>query len=343
MMDTKKSYFRSCLKENFLPLLFITLVALVYCLISAVLYQPYRLYLDEQNYTTYYRATLNYPVVVLGLLCYIVPVLQFGRFKKRKNLDLYYSVPVSRTTLGISHYLVGLITVILPFTLCYLENFIVMLTRPAGTFDFLPMLGHFSLCLVLGVASYSLFAFVFNQANTVLDGCVFIGIYSIAFLFLSEPINLMLGDAVNMRSFGLEPVSLLGNITLYFENMVEMQPKYGGSFFYYNFEIWQVVVWLAIGLICAILFVKLFGTQGAEKTEEISDSWFGYRILIPVLACLAMLIYMLPPTDAGIITWFWVEAFALLAYVVYRREIRLKKSDVAVLVALFAFIPLYLI
>ena len=343
-MNARKNYFRSCFKENLMPLFFITLISLVYCLIFAVLYQPFRYYLDYDNYVTYYRTTLEYPVIVLGLLCYIVPVLQFKRFKKRRHLDLYYSVPVSRRELGATHFLVGLITVVVPYTLCYLENFIVMLTRPAGSYDFLPMIGHYFLCLLLGIFSYSLFSFVFNQANTVIDGCIFMVIYSFAFALLTEPIELLLRNTVNISNFGIEPVTLLGNATLYFENLIELKTVYGYSSFYDSYiQIWQIIAWMIVGVVALILFLLLFGRQPAEKTEEISDSWFGYKVLIPVLAALAMLIYSLPANDGGVITWFWVELITLIAYTVYRRGLRYKKSDIAVLLALCAFLPVYLL
>ena len=137
---------------------------------------------------------------------------------------------------------------------------------------------------------------------------------------------------------------MLGNATLYFENLIELKTVYGYSSFYDSYiQIWQIIAWMIVGVVALILFLLLFGRQPAEKTEEISDSWFGYKVLIPALAALAMLIYSLPANDGGVITWFWVELITLIAYTVYRRGLRYKKSDIAVLLALCAFLPVYLL
>ena len=72
-----------------------------------------------------------------------------------------------------------------------------------------------------------------------------------------------------------------------------------------------------------------------EKTEEISDSYFGFRTLIPTFAITGMLAFAVWD---NIIFWVIIELFAILGYTIYRRGFHYKKSDIAVLCLLAIFL-----
>ena len=75
------------------------------------------------------------------------------------------------------------------------------------------------------------------------------------------------------------------------------------------------------------------GEKKAEQTEEMSETVFGYKTLIPLCAV------------AGIISGFGDDFYyglmyfvaAVIGYTVYRRGVKYKKSDGIVLALLFAF------
>ena len=91
-------------------------------------------------------------------------------------------------------------------------------------------------------------------------------------------------------------------------------------------DIWDVqaivssVVWPVLGAAAAVGFFRFFGQRRAEKTEEISDSWFGFKLLIPVYAFCSLI-------ALGGITGLFDIVFVFVGYVIYRRGFRLKKSD----------------
>ena len=150
-MKEFKQYFRAHLKGN--------LRALV-CIFAAVLVLTFLLGINEQktsyyNYAlekfiTSYHSTLYIPVVFLCILAYVLPVMEFSFFKKRINLDCAYALPISRKAMGMVHYLTGLIILFGAFTASYLLNFILLLRWEPGIFNFLPMIPHYLLCLLLG-------------------------------------------------------------------------------------------------------------------------------------------------------------------------------------------------
>ena len=69
-----------------------------------------------------------------------------------------------------------------------------------------------------------------------------------------------------------------------------------------------------------------------EKTEEISDSFLGYRVLIPYFALTGII------ATLTFTTWVIFEILALIGYTIYRRGFRYKLSDIIVLLSLFIFL-----
>ena len=87
-------------------------------------------------------------------------------------------------------------------------------------------------------------------------------------------------------------------------------------------------VWGVIGIAAAVGYVYRFAKKGAEKAGEISESWLGYKILIPIYGyCLIFLV-----SDFSVLSWL-IFALMIIGYVVYRRSFRLKKSDICGIVA----------
>ena len=173
-MTSFKSYFRSHLTSNGNILLYLTVITLVLTLVIGIssgtgAYWDYKL----ATLVTTYRSTIDVPVVFLYLLVYIAPVLEFSFFKKRINLNCAYAMPISRRALGLVHYLTGAITVLIPYTLSYFLNFILILTRGVQYYNLAPMIAHYLLCLLLGLAIYSMMVFAFNEANSTGDGILF--------------------------------------------------------------------------------------------------------------------------------------------------------------------------
>ena len=73
-----------------------------------------------------------------------------------------------------------------------------------------------------------------------------------------------------------------------------------------------------------------------EKTEEISSSYFGFRLLIPVYAISAMIALK---TVSSTIIWFViVEVLTFIGYTIYRRGFHFKKADIAILGLLLMFL-----
>ena len=332
-----KSYFCAHGRSNFKPIMYILIIVLAFSFIMGINGQPY----EEWNYATEglvrdYHATLYIPVLFLCVLCYVLPVMEFSFFKKRRNLDCAYSLPISRRAMGLVHYLSGAITLLVAFTLSYTVNFALLLSRGVEYFNFTPMISHYFLCILLGLAIYSLMVFLFNQANTAGDGIWFMLLSS---FILPLTMNAIETVADNWHIFSTEycaiPWGTVDLMTTTYQYIVEKGDLEFATFWQKPGCIVWLVTWLVIGIAAAIASYFTFGKRPMEKTEEISDSFFGFRVLIPAYAITGMLSFSGLGT---VISWVIIELLAFVGYTIYRRGFHYKKSDIIILVAMLIFL-----
>ena len=339
-MTNFKEYFRSHLKASIRPIIYIFAAVLVLSFLMGMNLQPSYRYNHStgERYIYDYYSTLYIPVVFLCMLAYILPVMEFSFFKKRINLDCAYSLPISRRAMGTVHYLTGLMILFGAFTASYLLNFVLLLSRGPGWFYFTPMIAHYFLCLILGFAMYSVMVFVFNEANTRGDGIWFMILYTFVLALAVTAIaqitdNWQLSDSAH----GAIPWGIVDQMTTLYQRVVECNK--GSIAALWNkpeFVSW-FVFWIVAGIAAAVDFFRTFGKRRMERTEEVSDSYLGFRTLIPVYAITGMITF---EVWDNIIFWVIIEFFAILGYTIYRRGFHYKKSDIAILclLAIFLFV-----
>ena len=335
-MTNFKQYFRSHLKANIRPLVYILVVVLILTFLIGISNQPSHTYNPKtEMYELYYQSTLYVPVVFMCFLIYILPVMEFSFFKKRINLDCAYSLPISRKSMGAVHYLTGLSILWITFTSSYLVNFILLLSRGSGWFNFTPMIAHYFICFLLGWAIYSIMVFVFNEGNTKGDGIWFMILYTFVFLFVTSTIIETTSINVYTNALYFIPWGLFDTINSSYQSLVEIKTMDKIPFLTSVDCLYCYVFWIALGIASTFGFFFSFGKRRMEKTEEVSNSYFGFRTLIPIYAISLML--LLHVKDS-IIAWIIIEILALIGYTIYRRGFHYKKSDIAVLCALSIFL-----
>jgi len=380
-MKTNKAYFLHQLKTNLRPLIIVAIGVLIlgfYICIDNMEHVYTQYYSDEEETYVFYNKeypngyyfydyepvecetpsrkieyrdlTLVYPIVVLIGMCYIVPVWLFSFMKKRRNLDCCYSLPISRRALGMTNYLVGLILVFVPFILSYIQNLIIYASYSFEMFKnigFSALISHFLICILMGLIIYTLFAFVFNEANSVLDGCIFIIAYSVIGFFILMSIkdifNFNLYNDV-LLTFNEESAMPWGYFAELLSNY-EISAERGVMFHVTNAweevdAVFWFVFWIIAGILSFVGFVFGLDNKKAENTEDISMSVFGYKTLIPLVAITAAISTFCfdPPHSYGDpISAMFITLGAVVAYTVYRRGVKYKKSDYAVIGILLLF------
>lgn len=231
-MTSFKSYFKLHFKANIRALIYILAAVTVLTFLLALDGQPTAYYDFELNRSIpSYESTLYIPIIFLSVLIYVLPVLEFSFFKKRINLDCAYSLPISRRAMGTVHYLTGLITLFGTFTVSYLVNLALLLSRGEGWFNFAPMIAHYLLCLLLGFAMYSLMVFVFNEANTKGDGIWFMILYSFVMVLVVSALSKILDDNYLFgEAFCAIPWQFTNKLTSCYEHLVEIHASHKTDF-----------------------------------------------------------------------------------------------------------------
>ena len=318
-MTNFKQYFRSHLKANLRPFLYIFVAVLVFT------------FLLETNMAPHYETALTAPVILICVLAYILPVMEFSFFKKRINLDCAYSLPISRRAMGTVHYLTGLGMLLITFSASYLLNFLLLLSRKG--LNLTPMTAHYFLCLLLGFAMYSVMVFVFNEANTRGDGIWFMVLYTFVFALILALLP-QFSSKLYGTGFSFIPWGSFALITEYYQYLVESEWPWQANFWQAPQKFIGFFFWIVAGIASTVGFFLTFGKRRMERTEEISDSHFGFRTLIPVYAIFGML----ATGEGWVIGWLIIECLAILGYTIYHRGFHYKKSEIILLLLLLLFL-----
>lgn len=322
---------------------------------------PLKQYRHETDYGTRYRIPLTaltkhvyapillgYPATVLGILSFAVPIWMFAFLKKKRNLDCCYSLPISRVSLGMAQYLVGLLLVLIPFCAAYLQNILINLLK--GYFFNLGLnylLVHFLFCILMGTVIYSVFCFAFNLANSASDGVIFLLVSNVLPYYLLAMVLelyakfyrkfIVVPKLHTTIYYDIEaslalPWRFFGKILSEYENAVDCKHANNVA------EIWEsvqtyiwLVIWILAAVFCVFGVVYIFRTRPTEKTEEISDTILGYKLFIPLCSFLLMLLL----AGEGVILGIFITGAAALGYTIYRRGVRYAKSDLVIMLILF--------
>ena len=284
------------------------------------------------------RTGLYILAVVLGIACTLIPMLENDCFKNRRNLDTLYFLPISRFKLALAHYLSGWIQIMVIYTISFLWSVICIATKSAW-FEMFYLVPYYFLSLLLGLILYSFFMFLFGEGNCSADGLVFciLGMFALCLLFWTVERLMYQFWRIELINFDWGIVYIpLNNLTVLFQNNIHLHSTSDYDLVnekHIREALYMFALWGVIGVAAAIGYFVTFVRKGAEKIGDISDSWFGYKTMIPLYAYSAFFLLGIQ----GIIG-ILIFMLTLVGYFIYRRSFRLKKSDLISIA--FCLIPI---
>ncbi len=275
----------------------------------------------------------------IGLYCGgASAIYSFARFKRRRNLDMLLSMPIGHKAVGAAHYIFGASSTALPIITAYSCNITaIVLNYGIEKIAVGWYILHFGVVLCYSILLYTLYVFVFNEANTLFDGCAFVFLWHNVFYFI---MHARAKDSLNAHL--LSPEKYLERVLFATERQIcGSDGDFAAELFGRTRVVLATVGWIGLGILAGVLFAVRFGKRQHERAGEISTSIFGYNILIPLYAISGSLfgIYSYYDTlgDPMDITACLIFAFA--AYWIFRRSVKFKIIDYCVL----GFIVLLLI
>lgn len=319
---------------------------LIFTIFSVLITQTELRICNDDAYIEYRTSGLYIFATVLGIVASLIPFIELAGFKNRRNLDTLFFFPIKREKMALANYISGLLQVTVIYTVTYAAGAIFLVTA-TDYFALSYLLPYFFLSLLLGVVIYSVFMFLFSQANTVVDGVLFclLWIYLlhiVSYTVVQEIISLYdttsapiwraWNTANKLSQWGII-YTPINHLTVLFQDLIEINDpsKWDRSAELIRKHSYMFFVWGAVGIAAAVGYVYSFAKRGAEKAGEISRSWLGYKILIPIYGyCLILLTaYDSGPSSLSFLSF----ALMIIGYVIYRRSFKLKKSDIIVTAA----------
>lgn len=316
---------------------------------------------------TYYNVSLAAFAAFSLFAPAIVAGLEFAQFMNRRNLDTWYSLPISRTDLFIVHFLNGAIQLTVSLFLGVIVAFIRIAICSVLEVSHLWM--FFAIIWALTMFLYMVVTFLFVCANNVFDGCIFMfgsvlfpaELYSIflrfyiAFRYGSTRYAVLYDTGRELPFDGFGIFSMLFTATDRYGCLINTRPysyvTQGMMPDPAEFSMPQVLLWTMLSVAALAGAVLVFSKKKTENVSGLSESWFGYRTLIPVVtaaglcstaysAAMGMDRYMGVISMLGLIPTF-IGVF--VAYVIYRRGVKFKLPDILSIVGLVVFYPICLL
>lgn len=339
------------LKKRSLLILITTIIALVIgvaLFIDEDFLRSYFIYTnktydDGYNVTGPSESPLMYITIVACVLCTIIPILEFSFKMNKISVDQMYSLPIKRDKLFISKYISGFIEILIPVLSCYIFCLLKVLSvdHMYNLIYFLPYLG----CLLFFMfLLYSTIAFFYTRGNTIVDGIMnilfIVFLFAVMFAVLNNVFRLPYPNTFigthfeSTDSYLYSPVVFVTNIFNSKLSYDALEEIFKGAINYYpdrivleKHEIISIIVFSIIGMVSSILFVKLNKEEKAENSMQVSNSWFSYKTMIPAyfsMVCLLMC------ESLELIGFIFLFVGVYVAYVIYRRTMKIKKWDMII-------------
>lgn len=338
-----KKYFWYLLKKSLLPLACLLLICtVVYVIPIAVETYEYRI--NEDSIFIYYS---QFPVlhyenisIALGIISLLIPIYMFSYKMNKRSVDLYGSLPISKTKILVARFLVGLILLYIPYSFAYLWGFIMVAvkTRELYLINYLYL---YLASLIPAFVTYSITAFIYTRANTILDGIICVVGVTCAFMTATG----MIYDICYASHLYLSNLSECVYETFPFSPLLTANELFGEAivmgYVQNYFEFWDDkiifilingILWTLIGIASTIGLILTEKNAKAENCGQISESIFCYKVLIPAYVVIMAAIFMASQEFVFLI------AAAFAAYVlsvVYKRTFKIGWKYAVVLVACF--------
>ena len=331
-----KKYFLYELKKARWQLIIISAICTLLCAtIAAVWPMQYK----SMDYTTYEEVIVtNTPMLSLvtglaTLLCYVAPVLVYSFKMNKRCVDCYYALPLKKEKQYLVRTIIGLLLVAVPFTAAYWTMFLVYLIRPNNPYNmgwFVPLYFgalFFILCL------YGYNAFAFTRANSIIDGIVFMSAYETVLLLVAlVPFTLTRGKIFEagylldfVPEWGMEVFTLHIEGYILDGQSVLTDAQYG-----IGVDAVTFILPLLRGAAGYALMFLLLKKDRAENSQQVCESWFGYKTLIPIYTAtiIGLLIGFISAASFSlslvIFVMFAIAAFVLI--IVWRRKFVFGKT-----------------
>ena len=276
---------------------------------------------ESYNYGYSNALTIIYPITI-GLLAVVVPVIEFT-FKMKKITTIHlYSLPLKKSKLYLIRYLVGYLEIAIPFTICYFLSLIVIAASPNNlVFGFFFL--YYPAMLIAVFLVYSFYSFVYSRCNILIDGIISMILSTTSTILIAASITKICGSeaySALWSSFNWSAIQPLALVEIIFTRLL----NYNIRPFELDLNILSGIIFCFVDLAMCLLFMILNGDNKAESAAQSSDSWFSYKVLIPLAGLPFAFLNLL--AFGGFLSIALTIIFTYLEYALYLRTFKLNEK-----------------
>lgn len=299
--NINSKFFLYSLKKNLYFILFNLIVFIVTFIVPILM-----MYSDYKSPTKYINFDSKVVIVAYALMVYtfIVPIKSFAYLSKKRTIDAYYSLPIERNKVGHVNLLSDVISVIAPFTVVYFSGSLITLILYNDVI-YIYYLILYVLLVIFFVLCTIINSFFYTRCHRILD--------SLANMFMANYVFAIIVDSIanllyqfkfsSYLSFYGDTIlsSVFTKLSSYFNNLISIKYNYqdyllhgylypnANSFEEYfdsfiSFNSFPVIILVVIlASLCLLLYKILSKKDKPENAEERSESWFGLKIMTPIV------------------------------------------------------------
>lgn len=302
-------------------------------------FPEYLEYYYNPNYVDLYGTNI---LIGLALMAAATPVYMFYYKMNRRSVDMYYSLPITRTKLFVTQFLTGLLCVFAAYTLSFWLGFIVIAVK-VRRIKYYYYIFCYLASLVPMFTVYSLSTFFYTRANTVIDGLITVagGFFAgFALMAAAQQIanELFLNRSMPGSYLAFTPFGTFQSLTALFTSVYRtssgtwtFDPVSQYRFMRDIFELTGGILFTVLGAAATAYMLKSEKNCRAENCGQVTQSIFSYKTLIPVfLICISVWL-----SDSAVA--LAVLAFAaIVATMVWRRTFKIGKERAIILAVYIA-------
>lgn len=330
-----KGYIKYLFKTNFLQTLVLTILPTMLIAVIIGFSGPYR-YEAITGQIGYRSASVFGAIIILTfIISVIVIILRFAKYKNQKQLDLQYSLPISKDKFIISETIFGFIQIFISYFVMFLTGLLIFSLMTKGEYKTGYFLLVFLVSLIYILITYLVYIFIFLRANSVIDGIVFIGSWLLILTLVSNVININL----TLTKQDLSPFAFLPYYPIDMINSIlidKANPKPDYDLLLNNSQIIIMSVNSFVYFIFAVggtlLNKKIMKKDKTELVGQVSESLIGYKVFLPILIALMSWSLFDVKSSENIIYVVIVFIFGFVMTVLYRKQIRIRKVDFLIII-----------
>lgn len=253
--------------------------------------------------------------ISICILAYLLPLYLFRFLMKRNSGDLYLSLPMERKRLFYVHYLIGIgFLAAASFIILILYSFFWVMSDASAstalstygigyTKDFLTYFFLHCWFIVLGCCLYTFFTFLIIRCHTLSDAISVACLYTLLPLFVYYACAAFLNNVGNEILVSVSSYIAENSGIVHFLNLMAatlsipwqmnqwLQLISGNMFLSYTFELLLIdgIIWIFVAVGCFLGAQKAFVRIRSELSEQPTDAFITYPLLIPLFTLLLLL------------------------------------------------------